>query len=326
MKPMLHLVKTVLATTLLAATAASAFAADYPTKPIRLVVPFAAAGTTDFLARAIAQKLGQNLGTTVIVDNRPGAGGNIGSDIVAKSDPDGYTLLLGTVGTHAINASLYKKMPYDTVKDFAPITLVASVPNIVVVNPSVPAKSIKELLALAKSKPGQLSFASSGNGSSIHLSGELFKSMAGVDMLHVPYKGSGPAVADLVGGQVNLMFDNMPSSLPHVKSGRLRAIAVTSAKRSPAAPDLPTIAESGVPGYEAVAWFGVLAPAGTPPAIVKKLNAEIIKVLKSPDVAERLSSQGAEPVSNTPEQFSAYIKSEMAKWAKVIKASGAQVD
>jgi tripartite-type tricarboxylate transporter receptor subunit TctC len=326
MKPMLHLVKTVLATTLLAATAASAFAADYPTKPIRLVVPFAAAGTTDFLARAIAQKLGHNLGTTVIVDNRPGAGGNIGSDIVAKSDPDGYTLLLGTVGTHAINASLYKKMPYDTVKDFAPITLVASVPNIVVVNPSVPVKSIKELLALAKSKPGQLSFASSGNGSSIHLSGELFKSMAGVDMLHVPYKGSGPAVADLVGGQVNLMFDNMPSSLPHVKSGRLRAIAVTSAKRSPAAPDLPTIAESGVPGYEAVAWFGVLAPAGTPPAIVKKLNAEIIKVLKSPDVAERLSSQGAEPVSNTPEQFSAYIKSEMAKWAKVIKASGAQVD
>jgi tripartite-type tricarboxylate transporter receptor subunit TctC len=326
MKPMLHLVKTVLATTMLAATAASAFAADYPTKPIRLVVPFAAAGTTDFLARAIAQKLGHNLGTTVIVDNRPGAGGNIGSDIVAKSDPDGYTLLLGTVGTHAINASLYKKMPYDTVKDFAPITLVASVPNIVVVNPSVPVKSIKELLALAKSKPGQLSFASSGNGSSIHLSGELFKSMAGVDMLHVPYKGSGPAVADLVGGQVNLMFDNMPSSLPHVKSGRLRAIAVTSAKRSPAAPDLPTIAESGVPGYEAVAWFGVLAPAGTPPAIVKKLNAEIIKVLKSPDVAERLSSQGAEPVSNTPEQFSAYIKSEMGKWAKVIKASGAQVD
>jgi tripartite-type tricarboxylate transporter receptor subunit TctC len=326
MKPMLHLVKTVVAATMFAATAAGAFAADYPTKPIRLVVPFSAAGTTDFLARAIAQKLGQNMGTTVIVDNRPGAGGNIGSDLVAKADPDGYTLLLGTVGTHAINASLYKKMPYDTVKDFAPITLVASVPNIVVVHPSVPAKSIKELLALAKSKPGQLSFASSGNGSSIHLSGELFKSMAGVDMLHVPYKGSGPAVSDLIGGQVNLMFDNMPSSLPHVKAGRLRAIAVTSAKRSPAMPDLPTIAESGVPGYDAVAWFGVLAPAGTPPAIVKKLNAEIVKVLKSPDVAARLAGQGAEPVSNTPEEFSAYIKTEMVKWAKVIKASGAQVD
>jgi tripartite-type tricarboxylate transporter receptor subunit TctC len=323
---MLSLVKTVLATAVLATVSAGASAADYPTKPIRLVVPFAAAGTTDFLARAIAQKLGQNMGTSVVVDNRPGAGGNIGSDIVAKADPDGYTLLLGTVGTHAINASLYKKMPYDTVKDFAPVTLVASVPNIVVVNPSVPVKSIKELLALAKSKPGQLTFASSGNGSSIHLSGELFKSMAGVDMLHVPYKGSGPAVSDLVGGQVNLMFDNMPSSLPHVKSGRLRAIAVTGSKRSPAVPDLPTIAESGVPGYDSVAWFGVLAPAGTPPAIVHKLNAEIIKVLKSPDVAQRLSSQGAEPVYNTPEEFSAYIKTEMGKWAKVVKASGAQVD
>jgi tripartite-type tricarboxylate transporter receptor subunit TctC len=326
MKHMLHLVKTVVAASMFAATATGAFAADYPNKPIRLVVPFSAAGTTDFLARAIAQKLGTNMGTTVIVDNRPGAGGNIGSDIVAKADPDGYTLLLGTVGTHAINASLYKKMPYDTVKDFAPITLVASVPNIVVVHPSVPAKSIKELLALAKAKPGNLTFASSGNGSSIHLSGELFKSMAGVDMLHVPYKGSGPAVADLVGGQVNLMFDNMPSSLPHVKSGRLRAIAVTGAKRSPAVPDLPTIAESGVPGYDSVAWFGVLAPAGTPPAIVNQLNAEIIKVLKSPDVAHRLSSQGAEPAYNTPEQFSAYIKTEMGKWAKVVKASGAQVD
>jgi tripartite-type tricarboxylate transporter receptor subunit TctC len=323
---MLHLAKTVLATAILATTAAGAFAADYPNKPIRLVVPFSAAGTTDFLARAIAQKLSTNLGTSVVVDNRPGAGGNIGSDMVAKADPDGYTLLLGTVGTHAINASLYKKMPYDTVKDFAPVTLVASVPNIVVVNPSVPVKSIKDLLALAKSKPGNLTFASSGNGSSIHLSGELFKSMAGVDMLHVPYKGSGPAVTDLVGGQVNLMFDNMPSSLPHVKTGRLRAIAVTGSKRSPAVPDLPTIAESGVPGYDSVAWFGVLAPAGTPPAIVNKLNAEIIKVLKSPDVAKRLSSQGAEPAYNTPDEFSAYIKTEMVKWAQVVKASGAQVD
>lgn len=318
--------KTFAAAAMFAVSAGSALANDYPTKPIRLVVPFAAAGTTDFLARAIAQKLGSNLGTSVVVDNRPGAGGNIGSDIVAKSEPDGYTLLLGTVGTHAINASLYKKMPYDTVKDFAPVTLVASVPNMVVVHPSVPAKSIKELIALAKAKPGSLSFGSSGSGSSIHLSGELFKSMAGVDMLHVPYKGSGPAVSDLIGGQINMMFDNMPSSLPHVKAGRLRAIAVTSAKRSPAMPDLPTVAESGVPGYESVAWFGVLAPAGTPPALVKKLNAEIVKVLKSPDVAQRLASQGAEPVYNTPEEFSALIKTEMVKWAKVIKASGAQVD
>jgi tripartite-type tricarboxylate transporter receptor subunit TctC len=326
MKPFFRFVTTILATSVLAATAPGALAADYPNKPIRLIVPFAAGGTTDFLARAVAQKLGQNMGASIVVDNRPGAGGNIGSDIVAKSEPDGYTLLLGTVGTHAINASLYKKMPYDTVKDFAPISLIASVPNILVANPKVPANNVKELLALAKSKPGELSFASSGNGSSIHLSGELFKSMAGVDMMHVPYKGSGPAVTDLVGGQVNMMFDNMPSSLPHVKAGRLKALAVTSAKRSPAMPNLPTIAESGVPGYEATAWFGLLAPAGTPPAVVKKLNTELVKVLKSPDVIERLSSQGAEPVSDTPEQFAAYIKSEMAKWAKVVKSSGAQID
>jgi tripartite-type tricarboxylate transporter receptor subunit TctC len=326
MKPIFDLVKAAVVATTLVTSVSGAYAADYPNKPIRLVVPFAAGGTTDFLARAIAQDLGTSMGTTVVVDNRPGAGGNIGSDLVARSEPDGYTLLLGTVGTHAINASLYKKMPYDTVKDFAPISLVASVPNILVVHPSVPAKSVKELIALAKAKPGTLAFASSGNGSSIHLSGELFKSMAEVDMFHVPYKGSGPALTDLVGGQVQLMFDNMPSSFPHVKAGRLRALAVTSAKRSPAAPDVPTIAESGVPGYEAVAWFGILAPAGTPPEIVKKLNTEIAKTLKSPEVTKRLASQGAEPVSNTPEQFAAYIKSEMAKWAKVVKASGAQVD
>jgi tripartite-type tricarboxylate transporter receptor subunit TctC len=326
MKLIFDLVKAAVVATTLVASVPGAYAADYPSKPIHIVVPFAAGGTTDFLARAIAQDLGTSMGTTVIVDNRPGAGGNIGSDLVAKSAPDGYTLLLGTVGTHAINASLYKKMPYDTVKDFAPISLVASVPNILVVHPSVPAKSVKELIALAKAKPGALAFASSGNGSSIHLSGELFKSMTDVDMVHVPYKGSGPALTDLVGGQVQLMFDNMPSSFPHVKAGRLRALAVTSSKRSPAAPDVPTIAESGVPGYESVAWFGILAPAGTPPEIVKKLNAEIAKTLKSPEVMKRLASQGAEPVSNTPEQFAVYIKSEMAKWAKVVKTSGAQVD
>lgn len=326
MKLIFDLVKAAMVATTLVASVSGAYAADYPNKPIRIVVPFAAGGTTDFLARAIAQDLGTSMGTTVVVDNRPGAGGNIGSDLVAKSVPDGYTLLLGTVGTHAINASLYKKMPYDTVKDFAPISLVASVPNILAVHPSVPAKSVKELIALAKAKPGVLAFASSGNGSSIHLSGELFKSMTDVDMVHVPYKGSGPALTDLVGGQVQLMFDNMPSSFPHVKAGRLRALAVTSPKRSPAAPDVPTIAEAGVPGYESVAWFGILAPAGTPPEIVKKLNTEIAKTLKSPEVMTRLASQGAEPVSNTPEQFAAYIKSEMTKWAKVVKTSGAQVD
>jgi tripartite-type tricarboxylate transporter receptor subunit TctC len=321
-----HLVKTTLALATLAAGTSGALAADYPSRPVRLVVPFSAGGTSDFLARTIAEKLGGALGQPVIIDNKPGAGGNIGSDIVAKADPDGYTLLLGTVGTHAINSSLYKKMPYDAGKDFAPVTLVAAVPNMLVVHPSLPVKSVQELIALGKAKPGTLSFASSGHGSSIHLSGEMFKSLTEVDMLHVPYKGSSPAVSDLLGGQVNMMFDNMPSSLPHVKAGKLRALAVTSATRSPAMPDLPTLAESGIKGYDAAAWFGILAPAGTPPEVVRNLNAEIIKVLKMPEVTARLSAQGAVPTTNTPEQFAAYIKSETAKWANVVKASGAQID
>jgi tripartite-type tricarboxylate transporter receptor subunit TctC len=261
-----------------------------------------------------------------VVDNKPGAGGNIGSDIVAKSAPDGYTLVMGTVGTHAINASLYKKMPYDHIKDFVPVSLVALVPNILVVHPSVPANSVKELIAYAKANPGKLNFASSGNGTSIHLSGELFKTTAGVEMTHVPYKGSAPAVTDLLGGQVQLMFDNMPSALPHVKAGKLKALGVTTAKRFPAAPDIPAIAEAGVPGYEASSWFGVLAPAGTPKEIVNKLSSEIAKILQTPEIKERLLSQGAEPVGNTPDQFAAFIKAETAKWAKVVKESGATVD
>jgi tripartite-type tricarboxylate transporter receptor subunit TctC len=306
--------------------AAGAVAQTYPTQPIKIVVPFTAGGTTDILARTIGQKLGESLHQPVIVENRPGAGGNIGADVVAKSKPDGYTLVMGTIGTQSINASLYEKMPYDSARDFAPITLVAIVPNILMVHPSVPAKSVGELIQLAKSKPGVLNFASSSTGGSPHLSGEMFKQMTGVDIVHVPYKGSAPAITDLLGGQVSMMFDNMPSGLPHVKAGKLRALGVTSAKRSAAAPEIPTIAESGVPGYEVDSWFGILAPAGTPREIVNKLNVEIVKILRMPEVKQRLAEQGAEPVGNTPEQFAEHIRKETIKWARVVKASGAKVD
>jgi tripartite-type tricarboxylate transporter receptor subunit TctC len=311
---------------LFACVALGAFAQGYPNHAIKLVVPFPAAGTTDILARAAAQKLTEALGQSVVVDNRPGAGGNIGSDLVAKSPPDGYTLLMGTVGTHAINPSLYSKMPYDHVKDFVPIVLVAGVPNVLVVNPALPVNSVADLIKLAKEKPGSINFASSGSGTSIHLSGELFKTMAGVDMTHVPYKGSAPALTDLMGGQVQIMFDNLPSSLQQIKAGKLRAIAVTSLTRAPALPNVPTISESGLPGFEASSWFGVLAPAGTPAPVVARINAEINKWLQSADAREKLLAQGAEAAGGSPEQFAAFIRSETEKWAKVVKASGAKVD
>jgi tripartite-type tricarboxylate transporter receptor subunit TctC len=298
----------------------------YPSKPIRLVVPFPPGGATDILARNVAQRLTETWGQPVVVDNRPGAGGNIGSELVAKAAPDGYTLEMGTVGTHAINSSLYARMPYDHVKDFAPVILVAAVPNVLVVNPGVPVNSVQELIAYAKANPGKLNFASSGSGTSIHLSGELFKVMAGVQMTHVPYKGSAPALSDLLGGQVQLMFDNLPPSLPQIKAGKLRALAVTSATRAPALPDVPTIAESGLPGFEASSWFGVLAPAGTPPAIIAKLNAEIGKWLASPEAKEKLAAVGANGAGGTPEDFARHIQAETAKWAKVVKESGAKVD
>jgi len=298
----------------------------YPTKPVRLVVPFPAGGTTDILARAVAQKLSETWGQQVIVDNRPGAGGNIGSELVAKAPPDGYTLLMGTVGTHAINPSLYAKMPYDHVKDFTPVILVAGVPNVLVVNPSLPVNSVQELIAYGKANPNKLNFASSGNGTSIHLSGELFRTMTGVQMTHVPYKGSAPALTDLIGGQVQLMFDNLPSSLQFIKAGKLRALAVTSTERSSALPELPTLAESGLPGFEASSWFGVLAPAGTPNDIVTKVNGAIAAWLASPDAREKLAAQGAIAAGGPSDAFVKHIGNESAKWAKVVKASGAHVD
>src|SRR5665647_1547502 len=306
---------------------AGASAQSYPTKLIHLVVPYPAGGPLDIMARAIGQKLTEAWKQPVVVDNRAGAGGNIGADFVAKSAPDGYTLLMGAVATHAINPTLYGKMPYDPVKDFAPVALVAQVPNILVVNPSVPARSVRELIELARARPGYLNFGSGSTGSTGHLAGELFNTMAGVKMVHIPYKGAAPAMADLLAGQVQLMFDNLASALPHVKAGKLRALAVTTLARSPAMPDLPTIAESGLPGFDLSTWFGLLVPAGTPPEIVAKLNAEVVRALNAKDMRERLEKMGAEPpANNTPERFAAFIRTEAAKYAKVVKDSGAKVE
>ena len=317
---------TLLLAAALAATAPPAAADVYPAKAIRFVVAFPPGGGTDIIARSIAQKLSERLAQTVVVDNRPGAGGNIGTDIVAKSAPDGYTLLMGSAGPLAINASLFASMPFDPLRDLAPVTLAASTPNVLVVHPSLKAATLKELIALARAHPGEINFASSGHGTPAHLAGELFNSMAGVKLVHVPYKGAAPALADLLGGQVQIMFSTMPPALPHVKDGKLRALAVTSLKRSPAMPGLPTIDEAALPGFEANTWHGVVLPAGAPSAIVARLNREIVAILRLPDVVERLSAQGAEPVGSTPEEFAAYIKSETLKWARVVRESGAKAE
>jgi tripartite-type tricarboxylate transporter receptor subunit TctC len=317
--------KTMLVFALLATTL-GAQAQSYPNKPIRLICPFPPGGAVDIASRATAHTLSQLLGQPVTVDNRPGAGGNIGAEITAKSAPDGYTLLMTTSGIMGINPALYSKIPFDSIKDFAPVSMLVSLNNVLVLNPSVPAKSVQEVINLAKAQPGKLTYASSGNGTSIHLSGELFKSMTGVDMLHIPYKGSSPAVTDLLAGQVNMMFDNIPSSLPHIKAGKLRALAVTGSKRSQLLPDLPTIAEAGVPGYDSYVWFGVVAPAGTPSEIIAKLNAALVKTAATPEFRDRLTSQGYDVMSSTPEQMAASIRGEIAKWGKVVKASGAKVD
>jgi tripartite-type tricarboxylate transporter receptor subunit TctC len=290
----------------------------YPNKPIRVVVPFPPGGSTDFLARIVGQKLTAAWGQQVIIDNRPGAGGTVGAAEAARAAPDGYTLLMGAVH-HEIATSVYAKLPYDFQKDFAPITTVAIVPNVLVVNPSIPANSVKELIAHAKANPGKLNYGSAGMGTAHHLIGEQFNLQAGVEILHVPYKGSSPAVADLIGGQVSLMYDTVSSCLPHIKSGKLRPLGVTTAKRSVALPDVPTIAEGALPGFEVTTWFGFVAPARTPAEIITKLNTEIVKILHMPDVRERLLAAGSEPVGNTPEQMAAQIARETAAFAKIVK-------
>jgi tripartite-type tricarboxylate transporter receptor subunit TctC len=301
-------------------------AAAFPERPISLVVPFPAGGSTDLVARVIAERMSTSLGQQVVVENKGGAGGNLGSAQVAKAEPDGYTILMGTVATHALNPAIYKKMPYDAVTDFAPVSLLVTVPNVLVVNPDFPAKSVAELIALAKEKPGEYSYASSGNGTPLHLSGELFKSMAGVDMVHIPYKGSGPALTDLLGGHVPIMFDNLPSSTGYIKDGRLRGLAVTTAERAASMPDLPTIAESGLPGYETYTWNALFAPAGTPPEVVTTLNQAAVEAVADEAVKAKLAEFGATVVGSTPDELTAHVKAELAKWAPVVEASGAQID
>jgi tripartite-type tricarboxylate transporter receptor subunit TctC len=300
-------------------------AAAFPGKPMHIVVTFTPGGAPDILARLIGERLTAAWGQPVLIDNKPGAGGNTGADSVAKAAPDGLTIVVGTVGTHAINGALYAKMPYDMVKDFAPITLLATTPNLLVINNDVPAKTLTEFIALGK-REGKMTFASSGSGTSIHVSGELFKAMTGIDMTHIPYKGRATAIPDLLGGRVTMMFDNMPSSLPLVQEGKLRALGVTSAKRSPAAPEIPTIAEQGLPGFEAVSWFALFAPAATPRPIVDKLQSEVKKILAMPEVAKKLAEIGLEPVGSSADELAAYQRAEIAKWAKVVKDSGAKVE
>lgn len=303
----------------------AADAPNYPFKPVRVIAPSSPGSGVDIVSRLVAQKLGANLGQQVVVENRAGAGGNLGAEVAAKAAPDGYTLFMATP-SHAINPALYRKLNYDSIRDFAPIGLVMTGQYVLVAHPSLPAKSVKELIALARARPGQLNYASAGNGNATHLAGELLKSLAKVDIVHVAYKGSGPALVDLISGQVHFMFPNLVNSLPHIAAGRMRALAVTGAKRATAAPHIPTLIEAGVPGYTVMSWYGMLAPAGTPQAVVGRLNSELVKVLRSPDVKERLAGQGADPAGGTPEEFLAFLKDEIAKWGKVVKAANISAD
>ncbi len=323
----MRILRVLAAAALVAVAPAALHAAEpFPGKQIRFVVPYPPGGPLDTVARLLGQKVSASVKHPVVIDNVPGAGGNIGAGTVARAAPDGYTILMGAVATHAINPTLYPTIPYNAQKDFVAVTQVASTPNVLVVNPALEAATVAEFVKLAKSRPGRLNFGSGSTGSAGHLAGELFKSMAGVDMAHIPYKGAAAAMQDLIGGRVDLMFDNFASSAAQVKAGRVRALAVTTAKRSALAPELPTIAESGLPGFDVSTWFGIFVPAGTPRPVVDRLHDEFVKALAAPDVREKMLNLGAEPVGNTPEEFAAYVRSEAAKYAKLVKASGAKVD
>ncbi len=303
-----------------------AAAQAFPSKPVKLVIPFPPGGSLDNIGRLIAQKLSETWGQQVVIENKPGAGGNIGADAVAKSPADGYAVVMGALSTHAVNPSLYAKMPYDAAKDFAPISLVAITPNVLIVNAAMPVTSVKEMIAYAKANPGRTNFGSGSNGSAGHLAGELFKLETGTDVAHIPYKGGAPALQALLAGDTQFMFDNLANAMAQVKGGKVRAIAVTTAQRSKLAPDLPTMAEAGMPGFDISTWFGLLAPAGTPPDVIAKWNADVVKVLNSPDVREKMLAQGAEPSPQTPAEFASFIAREREKYARIVKASGAKVD
>ncbi len=322
---MLKKIFTAGATLALLAATSSAMAQAWPNKPIKYIVPFPPGGATDILARIVADKLGPALGQPVVVENRAGAAGNVGTEAVVRSAPDGYTVLQGTVA-QSISETLYTKLNHSFERDLLPVAKIADVPNVFVVHPAIPAKTVQEFIALAKQNPGKYNFASSGSGTSIHMSGELFKLLANIDIKHIPYKGSAPALQDLIGGQVDIMFDNLTPSLPHIRAGKLRALAITTATRYPGTPELPTMIEQGVAGYEAAAWFGMMAPKGTPPEIVARLNTEINKILALPDVREKLVQQGAVPAPGSPADFGRFINAEVVKWGKVVKASGAKVE
>ncbi len=312
---------------LVAAGAAPAAAqTEFPTQPVTMVVPFAAGGSTDLVARIVAQRMSQELGQQVLVDNRGGAGGMLGATAVAQAQPDGYTILMGTIATHALSASLYANPPFDPVADFAPVAWLVTVPNVLTVNPQFPAQNVEELIALLKEKPGEYAYASSGNGTPLHLSGELFKSMAGVDIIHVPYQGSGPALVDVIGGAVPISFDNLPSSTEPIRSGQLRALAVTTKERAPNFPDIPTMEEAGVPGYETNSWNALFAPAGTPPEVIARLNEAANTAIQDPEVQKRLAEVGAQIVGSTPEELGEHVKAEVDRWRPVVEASGARIE